>query len=117
AALFRAIDTSCSGGVAGPIQTNRCPTQQLGGARIEERGMGFGGAFLHGLIDPNLAFLFFYIGLALLVIEILHPGVSVPGILGAVLLISAFVDFGFLPVQLAGVILLILSAVFFLLEL
>jgi membrane-bound serine protease (ClpP class) len=79
--------------------------------------MGFGGAFLHGLIDPNLAFLFFYLGLALLVIEILHPGVSVPGILGAVLLISAFVDFGFLPVQLAGVILLILSAVFFLLEL
>ena len=79
--------------------------------------MGFGGAFLHGLIDPNLAFLFFYLGLALIVIEILHPGVSVPGILGAVLLISAFVDFGFLPVQLAGVILLVLSAIFFLLEL
>ena len=40
-----------------------------------------------------------------------------PGILGAVLLITAFVDFGFLPVQLAGVVLLVLSAVFFLLEL
>ncbi len=117
AALFSTIATSCSGNSGGPVQGNRCPTQSLAGVRIEERGMGIGGAFLHGLIDPNLAFLFFYLGLALLVIEILHPGVSVPGILGAVLLISAFVDFGFLPVQLAGVILLILSAVFFLLEL
>jgi membrane-bound serine protease (ClpP class) len=116
AALLRAIATSCESG-GGPVSSDRCPTQSLAGARIEERGMGFGGAFLHGLIDPNLAFLFFYLGLALLVIEILHPGVSVPGILGAVLLITAFVDFGFLPVQLAGVILLVLSAVFFLLEL
>jgi membrane-bound serine protease (ClpP class) len=116
AALLRAITTSCESG-GGPVPSDRCPTQSLAGARVEERGMGFGGAFLHGLIDPNLAFLFFYLGLALLVIEILHPGVSVPGILGAVLLITAFVDFGFLPVQLAGVILLVLSAVFFLLEL
>jgi membrane-bound serine protease (ClpP class) len=115
AALFRDVAASCSGG--GVVTGDRCPAQSLAGARIEERGMGIGGAFLHGLIDPNLAFLFFYLGLALLVIEILHPGVSVPGILGAVLLITAFVDFGFLPVQLAGVVLLVLSAVFFLLEL
>jgi membrane-bound serine protease (ClpP class) len=117
AALFRTVATSCSGGSGGPVSGDRCPVQPLAGARIEERGMGIGGAFLHGLIDPNIAFLFFYLGLALLVIEILHPGVSVPGILGAVLLITAFVDFGFLPVQLAGVVLLVLSAVFFLLEL
>jgi membrane-bound serine protease (ClpP class) len=114
AALFRDVDTLCSGG---GVSGERCPPRPLAGSRIEERAMGLGGAFLHGLIDPNLAFLFFYLGLALLVIEILHPGVSVPGILGAVLLITAFVDFGFLPVQLAGVVLLVLSAVFFLLEL
>jgi len=79
--------------------------------------MGLGGAFLHGLIDPNLAFLFFWLGLMLIVIEILHPGISVPGVLGTILLVSAFVDFGFLPVQLGGVILLVVSAIFFLLEL
>jgi membrane-bound serine protease (ClpP class) len=117
AALFRSVDQSCRSGGTGSIAAERCPGQALSGARIEERDMGFGAAFLHGLIDPNLAFLFFYLGLALIVIEILHPGVSVPGILGAVLLISAFVSFGFLPVQLAGVILLVLSAIFFLLEL
>jgi membrane-bound serine protease (ClpP class) len=117
ATLFRAIDQSCPAGGTGPVTGDRCPGPELSGARIEEQDMGFGAALLHGLIDPNLAFLFFYLGLALIVIEILHPGLSVPGILGGVLLISAFVSFGFLPVQLAGVILLVLSAIFFLLEL
>ncbi|MGH2556380.1 MAG: NfeD family protein [Actinomycetota bacterium] len=116
AALLRDIDTSCSEG-AGPVQGTRCPTQSLAGAVIEERGMGLGGAFLHGLIDPNLAFLFFWLGLMLIVVEIIHPGISVPGVLGTILLVTAFVDFGFLPVQLAGVILLVVSAIFFLLEL
>jgi len=117
AALFRAVATSCSETAGGPVQGSRCPVQSLVGAQVVERSMGFGGAFLHGLIDPNLAFLFFYLGLALIVIEILHPGISVPGVLGTILLVSAFVDFGFLPVQLGGVILLVVSAIFFLLEL
>jgi membrane-bound serine protease (ClpP class) len=86
-------------------------------ARLQSRVLGPGWALLHSLIDPNLAFLFFYLGLALIIIEFLHPGLSVPGVLGTLMLISAFVTFGFLPVQLAGVILLIVSAVFFLLEL
>ena len=116
AALFRAIDDACSSG-SGLVTGDRCPSEALSGARIEKRAMGVGGAFLHGLIDPNLAFLFFWMGLVLIVIEILHPGISVPGVLGTILLVTAFVDFGFLPVRLGGVILLIVSAVFFLLEL
>ena len=72
--------------------------------------MSLGSSFLHGLLDPNLAFLFFYLGLALVVIELLHPGISVPGILGSLLLIVAFISFGFLPVQLAGVVCLIRTA-------
>jgi membrane-bound serine protease (ClpP class) len=73
--------------------------------------------FLHGLIDPNLAFLFFFGGLALIVVELLHPGVSVPGILGVLMLVTSFLSFGLLPVNLVGVVLLIASAVCFLLEL
>jgi membrane-bound serine protease (ClpP class) len=86
-------------------------------AVVEPESMGLGASLLHGLFDPNLAFLFFYLGLALIVVELLHPGVSVPGIVGTLLLIVAFVSFGFLPVQIAGVVCLIASAVFFLLEL
>jgi membrane-bound serine protease (ClpP class) len=82
-----------------------------------KRGLGVGWSILHGLIDPNLAYLFFYLGLLLIVVELLHPGLSVPGVFGTLMLVMAFVSFGFLPVQIGGVILLLASALFFLLEL
>lgn len=87
------------------------------GAELERRKLGAGAALLHGLIGPDLAFLFFWLGLVLIVIELLHPGLSVPGVLGGLMLVAAFLSFGLLPVQLAGIVLLVASAVFFLLEL
>jgi membrane-bound serine protease (ClpP class) len=89
----------------------------LCGAPITEESMGPFRSFLHALIDPDLAFLFFFFGLALIVVELLHPGVSIPGILGTLMLVTSFVSFGLLPVNLVGVVLLIASAVCFLLEL
>jgi membrane-bound serine protease (ClpP class) len=86
-------------------------------AVLEPVGLGLGPSILHGLFSPDLAFLFFYLGLGLIVVELLHPGVSVPGILGGLFLIVAFVSFGLLPVNLAGVVALVLSALFFLIEL
>ena len=87
------------------------------GATVVDRNMGLGAAILHGLISPDLAFLFFYAGLVLIVIELLHPGISIPGILGTLFLAAAFISFGLLPVQIIGVVLLLASAAFFLLEL
>jgi membrane-bound serine protease (ClpP class) len=84
---------------------------------LEPLHMSLGAALLHGLFDPNLAFLFFFLGLILITVELLHPGISVPGILGTVLLVTSVISFGLLPVRLGGVVLLIASAVFFLLEL
>jgi membrane-bound serine protease (ClpP class) len=87
------------------------------GATTVEQSPGLGASLLHGLINPNLAFIFFYLGIILIIIELLHPGVSVPGILGTLLLVAAFLSFGVLPVQLGGVVLLVASAVLYLLEL
>ncbi len=87
------------------------------GATLEERSPGLAVGLLHGLIDPNLAFVFFYLGIILIIVEVLHPGVSVPGVLGTLLLITSIVSFGILPVQLGGVVLLVASAVLYLLEL
>jgi membrane-bound serine protease (ClpP class) len=92
-------------------------TVHTAGARLDPRGLGLGAALLHGLIDPNLAFIFFYLGLVLIVIEILHPGISVPGVVGTLMLVTSFVTFGLLPVELGGVVLLMVSAVFFLFDL
>ncbi len=86
-------------------------------ASVVERRMGLGASILHGLISPDFAFLFFWFGIALIVIELLHPGISVPGILGVLFLVAAFISFGLLPVQLIGVVLLVASAGFFLIEL
>jgi membrane-bound serine protease (ClpP class) len=96
---------------AGPV------TVRTAGAVVEAREPGAAVALMHGLIDPNLAFIFFYIGLVLIVVEVLHPGVSVPGILGALLLVTSVVAFGILPVRLGGVALLAVSVVLFGVEL
>jgi membrane-bound serine protease (ClpP class) len=92
-------------------------TLHTAGAAIVDRDLGTGARLLHPLFTPNFAFLFFYLGLALIVLELLHPGISVPGILGALSLVLAGASLGMLPVQLIGVVLLIASVVFFLLEL
>jgi membrane-bound serine protease (ClpP class) len=93
------------------------PVPALCGAAIADRRMGFGASLLHSLITPDFAFLFFYAGIILIIVELLHPGISVPGILGALFLVFSFVSLGMLPVRLSGVILLVLSAVCFLVEL
>jgi membrane-bound serine protease (ClpP class) len=86
-------------------------------ASIQTLSMGIGARILHTLLSPDFAFIFFYLGLGLIVVELLHPGLSVPGIMGIVFLVAAFVTFGLLPVQIIGVVLLLASALFFLLEL
>jgi membrane-bound serine protease (ClpP class) len=89
----------------------------LCGVAIVERPMGAVAGVLHALINPDLAFLFFFFGLALIVVELIHPGISVPGILGTLMLVTSFISFGLLPVRLVGIVLLLASAVCFLLEL
>jgi membrane-bound serine protease (ClpP class) len=89
---------------------------QLTGLPIDERSMAPGVAFLHGLFDPSLAFLFFWLGLVLIVIELIVPGHIFSGTVGTILLLIAFVSFGFLPVRLLGLALLAASVIFFVLE-
>ena len=78
--------------------------------------MAPGLAVLHGLVDPDLAFIFFWLGLGLLVLELIIPGHFISGAVGATLLIIAFASFGVLPVRLLGILLLVASVVFLVLE-
>ena len=74
---------------------------------LTDEPMGSLVAFLHGLVDPTLAFIFFWLGLALIVLELLVPGHVFSGSVGTLLLIVSIVSFGLLPVQAVGIILLI----------
>ena len=87
------------------------------GATVEMRDMGWATSILHNLLSPDLAFLFFFLGLGLFVVEFLHPGISVAAILGVLSLVASFAAFGMLPVQLIGIVLLVASVGFFLVEL
>jgi membrane-bound serine protease (ClpP class) len=92
-------------------------TLDTAGARVETLSPGLGAQILHALLSPDFAFIFFWLGIGLIIVEFLHPGLSIPGVLGAVFLVASFVTFGLLPVQLIGVVLLLASALSFLLEL
>jgi membrane-bound serine protease (ClpP class) len=86
------------------------------GATVRERSPGAFVGFLHALLDPNLAFIFFWVGLALIAIEFFVPG-GIAGTFGGVMLVASLAALGMLPVQLIGVVFLLASVVFFVLEL
>ena len=90
-------------------------TLAVAGAPIVERDLGAFVGFLHALLDPNLAFIFFWMGLALIAIEFFVPG-GVAGTLGGLMFVASLVALGTLPVQLIGVGLLVASVAFFVLE-
>jgi len=87
------------------------------GVPVVDRTMGGFVGFLHTLLDPTLAFVFFWLGLALIVLELLVPGHVFSGTVGTAMLILSIVSFGVLPVQLIGVVLLVAAAVLMVVEL
>ena len=58
---------------------------------------------LNTLIDPNLISLLFLAGIAGIGFEIFHPGVVLPGALGAVALVIALFGFSVLPITWGGI--------------
>ena len=92
-------------------------TLATAGAPVIDRPMGGFVGFLHTLLDPSLAFIFFWLGLALIVLELLVPGHIFSGTVGTAMLILAIVSFGVLPVQLIGILLLVAAAVLMIVEL
>ncbi len=95
----------------------RTTTLDTAGAAIQVVDMTPGVAFFHDLFDPNLAFIFFWLGLALIVLELIVPGHVFSGTIGTILLLTAIASFGLLPVRLIGIALLVASVVFFVVEL
>jgi membrane-bound serine protease (ClpP class) len=100
-----------------PLADGTTATLRTAGSTIEDRPMSPGIGFLHQLFDPNLAFIFFWLGLALIVLELIVPGHVFSGTIGTILLILSIVSFGLLPVRLIGILLLAASIVFFVVEL
>jgi len=78
-------------------------------AQITYTSPSFFTRLLNTLIDPNLITLLFLAGIVGIGYEIFHPGVVLPGALGAVALVTALFGFSVLPISWAGVALLLLG--------
>jgi membrane-bound serine protease (ClpP class) len=85
-------------------------------ALIVEYPMGWRLEALKALSDPNIAYLLMTIGTIGLLAELYNPGAILPGVVGAISLILAFYSFQSLPINYAGVLLILLGIVFFVLE-
>jgi membrane-bound serine protease (ClpP class) len=84
-------------------------TLNLAGAQVDTVKPGFFTRFLNALIDPNIISLLFLAGIAGIGFEIFHPGVVLPGALGAVALLTALFGFSVLPISWVGIMLILLG--------
>ena len=91
-------------------------TLDLAGATATEIDMSPFLAFIRLLSDPTIAFLLFSAGSAGVLAELWSPN-FVTGILGALAIILSFIGLGALPLNVGGVLLIILAMVLFGLEL
>jgi membrane-bound serine protease (ClpP class) len=89
---------------------------ETAGARIDEEEMSFWQRARDLLVDPNLIALMLSIGLIGIVVELWNPGLVFPGTVGAISLILGLYGLQILPVSLAGLLLMILAAAFFVAE-
>ena len=101
----RTVDTA-----AGPR------TLDTEGLAIRNINMNLLEKFLFFLADPNVTFLLLSLGGLGLVVELFNPGLIFPGVIGAILLLLAFLSLGNLPVNWAAVGFILLAGVLVLAE-
>lgn len=71
---------------------------------------------LNFIADPTVAYMLMLIGLYGLFFELTTPGAVLPGVIGGVCLILSFYSFQGLPVNYAGLLLILLAIALFILE-
>ncbi len=68
------------------------------------------------LINPTIAILVLVLGLAGIYIEFTNPGLIFPAVVGGVFLIVGLMAMSLLPINIAGVVLIVLALAFFVIE-
>jgi membrane-bound serine protease (ClpP class) len=86
------------------------------GATIQFLEMGFTEKLLNIISDPDIAYILLMLGLLGLLFELFNPGIIFPGIIGFISLVLAFYALNTLPVNYAGLALIVFGVVLLLLE-
>jgi membrane-bound serine protease (ClpP class) len=85
-------------------------------ASIESFNMSFVEKILDIISDPNIAYILLLLGMYGIMFELYSPGAILPGIVGVISLILAFYSMHSLPINYAGLALIIFGVILFLLE-
>jgi membrane-bound serine protease (ClpP class) len=72
--------------------------------------------FLYVISDPNIAYLLMGLAMLGIFVEISNPGLIFPGVFGAISLLLAFFALGTLPINMAGLLLILLAVGLFVAE-
>jgi membrane-bound serine protease (ClpP class) len=96
---------------AGPVTLN------TKGATVENIEMGWVAKLLNIISDPNVAYILFLLGLYGLMFELYSPGTILPGVIGGICIILALYAMHTLPVNYAGLALIVFAVILFVLEL
>ena len=85
-------------------------------AEIKNITMTFQEKILDLLSDPNIAYILFMLGFYGILFELYNPGSILPGIVGVISLVLAFYSMHTLPVNYAGLALIVFAIILFVLE-
>jgi membrane-bound serine protease (ClpP class) len=89
---------------------------RLAGAQVTRHEMGTRDKILNTISNPDLAYLLMLAGIIGIFFELSTPGAILPGVIGGISLILAFFAFQTLPVNYAGVLLILLAIILFIAE-
>ncbi len=91
-------------------------TLELKGYRLESREMTDLEKVLGVVSHPNVAYILFLLGLVGLYFEMSSPGAVLPGVVGGIALLLALYAFSVLPINLAGLALILFAILLFIAE-
>lgn len=94
----------------------RAETLRTANARIVSTEMSLRQRVLSALAHPNIAYILLSLGILGLTVELWSPGAVLPGVVGGICLLLAFFTFQVLPVNYAGVLLILFGLALLVLE-
>jgi membrane-bound serine protease (ClpP class) len=91
-------------------------TLRTQGATVNHVNMTVIEDFLYAISDPNIAYILLSLAMLGIMVEIFNPGLIFPGVVGGICGLLAFYSLGMLPVNYAGVLLIVLAFGLFIAE-
>ena len=98
------------------ISSGKVIALKVKGVEVRNINMSFRHQFLSIISNPSIAYILLMLGFYGLLYELANPGAIFPGVIGGICLILAFFAFQMLPINYAGVALILLGVILFIAE-